>query len=217
MDNNLENNDWKKEAPELGSLPVYHSFSVPEGYFEHLPTQIINSIYLEKLKSKVKETGFSTPPAYFDRSNERISAEIFMERLKEIAPVCEYPAVPANYFEQLQANILARTVDSSNHKNPSKIIRLFNSNILKYASAACFLILSATGLYYYQQQQHDHNTKLAYSEMATEQMLYDIDEQVIIDHIEANGLEHANPTPADVELENYILNNYTQSDIASDL
>jgi len=212
MDNNLENNDWKEEAPTLAALTVQHAFSVPEGYFEHLPLQITNAIYLDKLKAKAVESGFTTPTNYFDNLNQQINSEVLTERLKTIAPVKEYVPVSADYFEKLQANILSKTVEV---KRPTKVVRLWHSAMLKYASAACFVIVSATGLYFYDQQaQH---TRLAYSDMPTEQMLYDIDEQVIIDHIEANDLQQAKPAATDVALENYILNNYTQSDIASDL
>lgn len=216
MDNNLENNDWKKEAPVLAALPVHHSFSVPEGYFEHLPLQIRNAIYLEKLKAKVPDTDFSTPEGYFEELSGQINAEILTERLKIIAPLSEQnTTVPANYFEKLQANILSKTIDEQAKQQPAKIVRLWRSNILKYASAACFVILSAVGLYFY--EQNHTGTKLAYTDMATEQMLYDIDEQVIIDHIEANGLQEPKPAAKDVALENYILNNYSQSDIALNL
>ncbi len=198
MDNNLENKD--------------HSYSVPEGYFEQLPVQIRNGIFLEKLKAKVADTGFNTPIGYFDELTKQINTEIIADRLKTITPISESASVPVNYFEQLQANILSKTVDQTKKKQPT-IIRLLHSSILKYASAACFIILSATGLYFYQLPHHP--VKPVYSDLATEQMLYNIDEQVIIDHIEANDLHQAKASPSDVALENYILNNYTQSDIAS--
>lgn len=215
MDNNLENKDWKDEAPTLAALPLQHAFSVPEGYFERLPIQITNVIYLDKLKEKAAETGFNAPDHYFEELNQQIHSEILAERLKAIAPVKEYAPVSAVYFEELSASIRAKTIGAP-QKQPNKIVRLWQSSLLKYASAACFVIVSATGLYFYQQQAQ-HNTKLAYAEMPTEQMLYDIDEQVIIEHIEANDLHQTKPAATDVALENYILNNYTQSDIASDL
>ena len=201
MDNKVENND--------------HSFSVPEGYFDQLPLQIENGIFLEKLKTRAADTGFNTPVNYFEGLTQAINAEILADRLRVIAPVNEYPTVPANYFEQLQSDILSKTVNENNKKQPAKIVRLFRSNILKYASAACFIILSAAGLYFYETQ--DRPTKSIYSDLPTEQMLYDIDEQVIIDHIEANSLDQAKKSASDIALENYILNNYSQSDIASGL
>lgn len=199
MDNNLENND--------------HSFTVPEGYFEQLPLQIANGIFLEKLKNKVADTGFTTPENYFNELNQQISSEILAERMKSIVTVAEHATVPPNYFEQLQANILAKTVDLDKKKQPAKIVRLLHSSILKYASAACFIILSATGLYFYQQESHP--SLPIYTDIPTDQMLYEIDEQIIIDHIEANDLHQAKLATSDLALENYILSNYSQNDIAS--
>lgn len=215
MDNNLENNDWKKEAPLLAALPVQQSFSVPEGYFEQLSVQITNATYLEKLKAKAGDTGFNTPENYFEELNQQINTEILAERLKVIAPVKEYAAVAPDYFDKLKANILAKTVDVPAKPTATKVLRLWHSSMLKYASAACFVILSAIGLYFYDQNQR--NTRLAYIDVPTEQMLYDIDEQVIIDHIEANDLHQTKQADTDVALESYILNNYSQSDIASNL
>lgn len=212
MDNNLENNDWKQEAPNLAAMPVHQSFSVPEGYFEQLPHEIVNGIYLEKIKAKAIDSGFNTPENYFNELNQQINSEILAERLKNIVPFAEQAAVPPNYFEHLQANILAKTVDQDK-KQSSKIVRLLHSSMLKYASAACFILLSATGLYFYQQQSH--TGKLVSTDIPTDQMLYDIDEQIIIDHIEANDLHQSKLAASDLVLENYILNNYSQSDIAS--
>lgn len=212
MDDNLEKNDWKKEAPVLAALPAHNPFSVPDGYFEDLPVKVSNSIYIEKLKVKTTQTGFCTPENYFKELNENINSEVLKQKIKSVIGDENY-TIPSNYFEQLKSSILEKTVNEA--KQSTKIIHLWRSNILKYASAACFLIISSIGLYFYQQQRPD--SKITFSDLATEQMLYDIDEQVIIDHIEANDLQQAKPSPTDTELENYILNNYTQSDIASNL
>nr|WP_121273922.1 hypothetical protein [Pedobacter schmidteae] len=213
MDNNLENNDWKKEAPLLATLPVSHPFSVPEGYFENLSLQLTDSIYLEKLKNEIPAPGFEVPDNYFNDLQQQISSEILANRLKTVAPVGDY-AVPAHYFEQLQAKIQSKTIGEQKQQT-AKIVRLWRSKVVKYASAACFVMLSAIGIYFYEQQHH--NNKLAYTEQNADQMLYDIDEQVIIDHIESNDLQQVKPGATDVALENYILTNYTQSDIARNL
>jgi len=214
MDNNLENNDWKKEAPILAALPVHNPFSAPEGYFEDLSLHIKNVVYLEKMKSKVAEPGFSTPENYFDELSQDINAEILTSRLKSISTAQDFTA-PANYFEQMQQRILDQTVRKENPVKETKVMRLWHSKLLRYASAACLLMVCSIGFYFY--QHNSAGRKLAYMDMATEQMLYDIDEQVIIDHIEANGLEQAKPSASELAMENYILSNYTQSDIAGNL
>jgi hypothetical protein len=215
MDNQEENNDWKKEAPTLAGLPVCHSFFVPKGYFEELPLRILNAVYLEKMKTKAAESGFTTPANYFNELSADIKAELLKEKIKAAVPQGNDYAVPANYFEQLQSNILSKTVYETKTTQSSKVVRLWHSKLLKYASAACFIIMSATGVYFY--QQHQPAQKLAYNELATEQILYDIDEDVIIDHIKDNDLQQAKPAAKDVALENYILSNYSQNEIASNL
>lgn len=215
MDNIEENNDWKKEAPILAGLSVYHPFSIPDGYFEELPPRISNAIYLDKLKTKSASPGFTTPPNYFNELSENINAELLKEKIKLTVPEGKHYAVPTNYFEQLQSNILNKTIYDTKPSKSAGIIRLWHSKLLKYASAACFIILSTTGFYFYQHQLPAR--KLAYNELATEQILYDIDEDVIIDHIKDNDLQQAKPAATDVALENYILSNYSQSEIASNL
>lgn len=214
MDDKLENNDWKKEAPLLAGLPVRHPFSIPEGYFDNLSLRISNGIYLEKLGDKVNETGFTTPENYFSELNQQIRSELLTVRLKSLAPVADYE-IPEGFFEQQRATILNKTVYKEQKAYRSKVIRLWHSSLLKYASAACFILLSTTGMYFYEQHSHDRN--IVYADMATEQILYDIDEQVIIDHIQANDLQEVKPAATNAALENYILNNYSQSDLAPDL
>lgn len=215
MDNQGENNDWKKEAPTLAGLSVHHPFSVPEGYFEELPHRISNAIYLEKIKAKTVDSGFTTPANYFNELSEQINAELLKEKIKAAVPEGNDYAVPANYFEQLQSNILSKTIYETKTTQSPKVVRLWHSKVLKYASAACFIILSTTGFYFY--KHHIPTQKLTYNELATEQFLYDIDEEVIIDHINDNDLHQAKPAATDVALENYILSNYSQNEIASNL
>ncbi|WP_316813188.1 hypothetical protein [Pedobacter heparinus] len=154
------------------------------------------------------ETGFTTPENYFSELTNNIQARVLSERISAVAPNDGY-TVPDGYFEQLRMNIELRTLKER------KVIRLWRSSLLKYASAACFILLSAVGFYFYELQQPDK--KIVYRDFATEQLLYDIDEQIIIDHIEANDLQQINPAVTEGALENYILNNYTQTDIASGL
>jgi len=198
MENNLEN------------IPKNNPFSVPEGYFNESRSRVANAIFLDKLKSRVTSDGFTIPDAYFSELGGEISAAIATENLKVLGSTTEY-TVPKGYFEQLQSNIVART----SAKREASVLKLWHSSLMKYASAACFVILSTTGFYFY--QQHAPSLKTAYNDMATEQMLYDIDEDVIIDHIRDNNLQQVNATATDVALENYILSNYSQNEIASDL
>lgn len=230
MENKLANEEWMGDAPE--------------GYFDSLSERIRQSVFLEELRSKVAEGGFTTPENYFDELPEVIQGNVFVERLKGTEAVERAGfSVPEGYFEQLQSKIalqaaseIALQTDSKtapwNASNPNigdqmasdqfmktadepvKTVKLWGSGFLKYASAACFILLSAAGLYFYQQKPEE---VINYAELANEQMLYDIDEHVIIEHIQSASMEEQAPAVENAELENYILTNYSQDDIASDL
>lgn len=211
---NNENNDWKKEAPLLAGLPANNPFSVPDGYFEGLGNQISNAIYLEGLKTEVKKTGFDIPENYFGELTEKINAAVFIEKLKSGSTNDGFE-VPANYFDQLHSNILSKTLEAQPQKlSQTTVFRLWHSKLLKYASAACFVIVAGIGtLYFNQQDTTQYNT----TEMITEQMLFDIEEEMIIEHIEAHQAKQPKASAQDLALENYILNNYSQQDLVTGL
>lgn len=208
MENDLENSDWKNEAPYLAGLGMKSPFAVPENYFGQLPEHIHQAIYLANLKKEIPEDGFKVPESYFEELSTEIEATLATSRLKDIAPNNGF-AIPGDYFSQLQGKISEKT----SHKE-TKIVRLWHSKLLKYASAACFVLISAAGIYFYPENS---TQQAGYAELANEQMLYDIDENTIIEHIKSNSLKAESPAVADADLENYILSNYSQNDIASDL
>ena len=221
MKNDVENDEWKIEAPYLASLPVQNPFGVPELYFNSLTNTINNAVYTEKLKDAVPLSGFSVPDQYFSALKARIVIETGIGILQSL-PEKDGNTIPDGYFQKLQANILARTIEESAAetiavapvKEKSNIIRLWHSDLLKYASAACFILVTAFGLYLNQQ---NFKQESALTEMANEQLLYDIDEQDIIEHIDTNTPEIQKAAVKNEELETYILNNYSQSDLASEI
>jgi hypothetical protein len=164
----------------------------------------------------IKETGFTTPSNYFEELNDTIRAKMATERLRTLVAQDGYK-VPPNYFEQLQANILAKTVGENAAPGQFKVVRLWRSNVLKYASAACFVIIAGLGVYFNSNEQTVTQSNSYNSEAAAEQVLFDIDEEVIIEHIEANYKDQQQPTATETALENYILNNYTQNDLTTNL
>ncbi|SHF82790.1 hypothetical protein SAMN04488522_103802 [Pedobacter caeni] len=213
MEKDLENSDWMNEAPYLAGLGAKSPFALPEGYFEQLPEQIHQAIYLDKLKAGLPESGFNTPEGYFEGLATGIQAKLAIEKLKEQVPNEGY-TVPADYFNQLQSKISDRITQENTGRRETKIVRLWHSKLLKYASAACFILITAAGIYFYPGTPAQQALS---ADMANEQLLYDIDESTIIEHIESNSLKRENPAVADADLENYILSNYSQNDIASDL
>jgi len=227
MNNDVENNEWKTEAPYLASLPVQNPFGVPEHYFNALPETINAAVFTEKLKEAIPVSGFSVPDQYFSILKAKIVIETGIGILQSL-PQQDGNTIPDGYFQKLQANILARTIAEDNlevvaeaannmevpvqHKG--KIVRLWHSDLLKYASAACFILVTAFGLYL-NQQNFKQESNVA--DIANEQLLYDIDEQDIIDHIDSNTPEIEKAAVNNQELETYILTHYSQSELASEI
>jgi hypothetical protein len=217
MKTDIENNEWKAEAPYLASLPKQNPFCVPEQYFATLPNCIEISVYTEKLKAVAGNAGFIVPDGYFAAGKAQIIASTIEEHPLAL-PLSSGFSTPDLYFQKLQAGIMARTVglvpeeEVVPFKAMPKLVRLWQSDLIKYASAACFILVTAFGLYLNQQTYTKDSTV---ADLANEQMLYDIDEQEIIEHIERNAPDAQQNTPTHQELETYILNNYSQNDLSS--
>lgn len=225
MKADIENNEWKEEAPYLAGLKKENPFSVPENYFDALSETIVNSVYVAELKEGIPVPGFTVPDQYFSLLHDRILAET---DLLNSLPSSEGFSVPDQYFQKLQSKILDRVavekqtptaieeeiaVVKAAPAGKSKIVRLWHSGLLKYASAACFVLATTFGLYLNQQHQVTRNA--AANDIANEQMLYDISEQDVIDHVQGTTADAKTDSKADAELENYILNNFSQNDLSS--
>ncbi|PIG99622.1 hypothetical protein CS542_05095 [Pedobacter sp. IW39] len=65
--------------------------------------------------------------------------------------------------------------------------------------------------------QQNFNTESRSSDLASEQVIYDMNEQDIIDHIEGNNVDVSMTTPPMRIWKLYSLNNYSQSDLSSAL
>ena len=160
------------------------------------------------------ETGFTTPENYFAELTERINSAVFIEQMKANVPADKGYTLPDKYFEKLTSAVLAKTIEEQPVQQ-TKVVKLWHSKLLKYASAACFLLIAGAGLYFNNQQYQPQPKE--YVEIAGEQMLYDIDEEVIIEHIEASQSGQTKSSAEDEALENYILNNYSQNDLVTGL
>ncbi|MES2826540.1 MAG: hypothetical protein V4687_00220 [Bacteroidota bacterium] len=212
MAENLENEDWRKEAPKLSGIPVREIFSVPEGYFEELTNKITSSVYLESLTNESLESGYSLPANYFDDLSGNIQTSAFLDSIKPSSE-SELYKVSDQYFEKSRLVILSKTIDAG--KKP-KILRLWQSDLLKYASAACFVIVAGFGVYFNQDNGVKATATASYSDAATEQMLFDIDEDVIIEHIQSTSPQAVSTSNDQAELETYILNNFSSADLTTE-
>lgn len=203
-----ENIEWEKEAPLLASLPRTTPFGVPAQYFDELQSHIHQSVFIDGLMQKDHQ-GFTVPQGYFEELGANINAKIALDKFKTSVNADGFKT-PDHYFDNLNAKILSRT---SALQPERKVFKLWNSDFMRYAAAACFILITASGLYLNQLQTLKENRN---TEIASEQVLYDIDESVIIEHlIESQSLTSV--SPSDTELENYILNNYSANDLANDL
>ncbi|CAH0315603.1 MULTISPECIES: hypothetical protein [unclassified Pedobacter] len=216
MNENIENNDWMNEAPALAALGKHNPFSVPDGYFENCDEAIFSAVFLDGLKQKTSDNNFEVPQNYFEDLTERIQTKI---ALSELPKAEQAFAVPENYFDTLQSRIADR-IAASEPKKEAKIIPLWRRNIVKYASVACFLLMASFGVYFYQNGSTNAVQQVQSAEAMNEQLLYDIDESTIIDHLEAQNTTSSNiktASASDTEMENYILSNFSSSDLSQEL
>lgn len=198
-----ENMEWENEAPQLAKLERSNPFTVPTNYFGELQERINQSVFMSSLE-KTTNAGFATPPNYFENLNEQI---ISKAKLSTFVNAQQGFSVPDGYFDQLQQSITAKTI---NHK---KVVKLWHQPLFKYAVAACLVIASTTGWFANQQYQ---SRQLRKTELAKEQLLYDIDESVIIEYVQEAQLgKTANVT--DSEMEAYILDNFSTTDLSNNL
>ncbi|SDG94166.1 hypothetical protein SAMN05421827_11380 [Pedobacter terrae] len=218
MNENIENNDWMNEAPALAALEKRNPFSVPDGYFENSDEAIFSAVFLDGLKQKTSDDNFEVPQHYFDNLAERIQTQIVLSEMPKAEKAF---AVPENYFDTLQSRIADKIATTSEPRKEAKVIPLWRRNIVKYVSAACFLLMASYGIYFYQNGSVSVAQPSSSAEaIVNEQLLYDIDENTIIDHLETQNTTSSNiktTSASDTEMENYILSNFSSSDLAQEL
>jgi len=216
MNENIENNDWINEAPALAAMGKRNPFSVPDGYFENCDEAIFSSIFIDGVKQNTKSNSFEVPQNYFEELTERIETNVALSQI--VKPENAF-AVPENYFDTLQDRIASKIATTEVKKEP-KIIPLWRKSFVKYASAACFVLMASFGFYFYQNNASTETLPIQTADFSTEQMLYDIDESTIIEHIESQNVNSSvtnAKSASDTDMENYILNNYSSSDLTQEL
>ncbi len=151
------------------------SFGLPEGYFEALPNRIMGKIKMEEAGN---QNPFITPANYFEELPGRILSQIKLDAIRNK----ETFSVPDGYFEELSAKISAQV-----EAEEPKIIRIetFYRRRTVWAVAASIAILFTLGILLMQ----DHNTQggNVYLSENTKQEIrenpdqYNIDESSILD------------------------------------
>jgi hypothetical protein len=166
----------------------------------------------DNLKGRFGGADFAVPDNYFEQLNQEIQTRIAVERLKALQ-IGEGFTVPEHYFEQLHGKITGKTLETA--VKPAKVIRLWQTDVFKYATAACLMLVAASGLYI-NNQQSIPVAPLA-TELSYEQILFELNEDQLIDAVNDDQLINAIPAANEEELEEYILNNYSQTDIVTNL
>ena len=146
-------------------------------------------------------TPYRVPDNYFNNLSAEINAAVFLDGLHGSGFT-----TPLNYFDKLQATILDQTINT-------KIIRFWYHDLIKYAAAACIIVLAASSLYVNEQNKVK---EAKFTELASEAMLYDIDESVIIEHLKESQTA-TNASASKAEIESYILDHYSSNDLSNNL
>lgn len=174
---NIILNELKESGSSLGNYDPQNTYTVPNGYFEGLPTQILTRIraleatdakgeleYLSPLLSKAsKEMPYSVPAGFFQNLTEAILQGIskladhqtFEEEIETLSPLLsslknKNPySVPAGYFGSLETGI---------NKKETKVVSITRRRWYRLAVAAVIIGVVTIGtLLFIKSDQVDPN------------------------------------------------------------
>ena len=170
-------NELKELRSSLGSYSPQNSYTVPNGYFERLPTQILNRIKaleatnakdelkcLSPLLSSVsKEMPYAVPAGFFQNLSEDVLKKISehedhqtsKEEIETLSPLLsslknKNPySIPAGYFEKIETRL---------EKKEAKVISITKRRWYRLAVAAVIIgIVAISGLAIFRSKQVDPN------------------------------------------------------------
>ena len=215
MDNNLEHNDWKDDAPHLSRLPKVNPFAVPDQYFEGLSDKICTAVFVEDLKANAGFPESEVPEGYFEQLPDEINTRITLEALQ--LPKHSGFTVPEGYFDRTQRNILEQVSQATSPE--VKVRKLWPSKLTKYAAAACLALITGFAIYLNQDTISAPTEKVTTTAVMNEDpMLWDIEEDLIMEQVESGSSGYiTNTSASSAELEDYIIDHYSQFEIASNL
>ncbi|WP_343671359.1 hypothetical protein [Chitinophaga sp.] len=179
-------------SPLLATLPKAMPFSLPAGYFEQFPAQLLQQIQEAESVSPFAEltraTPFSMPAGYFEQLSaqviQKVRNEEVADELADISPLlASLPkampfSVPNGYFDQLDTQVAAIA------QAPAKVVNLRprRMQFYKWAAAACMLALVGTSsLYYMRNTQHVENQAVI---NLAEASLSDVSDQEIVEYLQ---------------------------------
>lgn len=150
-------NELNELSPLLAGISREPLFTVPDGYFDQLPFEILSAVH-----SGNSLNSASVPEGYFETLADNIMARIRagekddpVKEISELSPLLsgiqqpKHPyTVPAAYFETLENNI-----KGSVHQPAARVVSLTRfSRVARYAAAAMITGLACFGVYRYTQK-----------------------------------------------------------------
>jgi len=218
MKSDMEDKEWLDDHMSLKQVNPKNPFTVPDaGYFDDLEQRITSYIHLNELNDDAK--GFTVPGKYFDELSANIQSRIAIEELTntnehsftvpegyfntlqeniqarilidETVNETEHFIVPADYFSQLNKNILNKTVNQDIVKRKGVVRKMFASASFKYAAAACFALVVGTGIFVKEVTDPAavHNSSFLHQQIST-LPVSDIQSYLQQD-VDANDTQHA--------------------------
>ena len=170
-------NELKDLGSALGNYSPQNIYTVPNGYFEGFPTQILNRIraleasdakeelkYLSPLLSNIsKEMPYSVPAGFFQHLNEDVLQHVTTHEdhqtskaeIETLSPLLsslknKNPySVPAGYFENIEPGI---------EKKEAKVISITRPRWYRFAVAAAIIgVIVIGGILFFNSRKVDPN------------------------------------------------------------
>jgi hypothetical protein len=143
-------NELKQLSPTLAAIEKVNVFTVPAGYFEYLPADILMGI--EKENGFVNNTNADVPVGYFDTLAASILTKIKMQdnedaatELSDLSPQLfsikkEGPfEVPTGYFDTLTGSILAK-IKAYDNEDAATEIRILSAMLYSIQNENVFTV-----------------------------------------------------------------------------
>ncbi len=212
MNNNNNIEELKALAPTLASIPKENPYKVPMNYFENLDATITKNAVAASLDTIAQENPFFVPANYFDELPGMIEKRIHGLQLEDIAKENPFE-VPTGYFEHLNSAITDNVIASKKQKG-FEWIGIFNRP--KLAVSFATLTLAVFVVFKFVSFNKMNNFSFTEQEIASSQVMNEIDEGTIIETLYSDNKTSANPKQGDIE--NYLMdNNVDESQITGAL
>lgn len=206
--NNSEHIDWEENFKELDKFSKEVPFSVPDGYFETSKLSILSQVQISEFSTE--DQGFKVPEGFFTTESDTI-----IRKVSYLSDTNQFEGftVPAGYFETLTSKIETRIIEEATPTK--KILKVWTSQFMKYAAAACFIVVTATALYFNTEEQK-YIASPGKEYFFNEEVLYDIDVETIIEHVDYKDASTISTTISNSETEDYLLSNYSSAELISE-